>query len=421
MTQGPVSRIPKWLRASPSVMLGASLLALLLLISRQPSAVVNPQLFAEDGRVWFQNAYQFGAFPPLLWPYLGYLETFQRLIAGAALLLPLSLVPAFFIWVSLVVEVLPVAFLTSDRLAPLLPRRRVRLLIALGYLVIPAVQMSTLYLTQTQWCLAVLAVLVVLAPRSKRPGWRAFDFAAVALSGLSGPYALFLAPAALALAWIRRTRGQVALGVLVVTLALLQTGVLIHNLPAQRSAVLVAVHLNWLVGAELVATRMILVPVLGTPLGFYASQLGGAPLLLATLTLGAVILAVAIRHSSIEERLAVAVGLLTLVATMAAERHLWPEMLHSSGVLRYWFFPTMTWLVILAIVAFRSRTYLLRPLAVVLLCLAFLAGGLSTWEFPAVPNRHFQAAARQFKRATPGQDVRFQEDPPGWSFLLTKR
>lgn len=421
MAQGRVNRRPQWLQASPTLVLGASVLALLLLVSRQPSAVVNPQLFAEDGRVWFQNAYQFGPFQPLLWPYLGYLETFQRLIAGAALLLPLSLVPVLFTWVSLVVEVLPVAFLASDRLAPLIPRRRVRLLIALGYLVIPAVQMSTLYVTQTQWYLAVLAVLVVVSPRSRQPGWRAFDFVAVTLSGLSGPYALFLAPAALALAGIRRTRGQVALAALVLALAVLQAGVLVHNLPHQRSSVLVAGQFHWLVGAELVATRMILVPVLGTPLGFYASQLGGAPLLLGILALGAVMVAIAIRHGSIEERLVITVGLVTLVATLAIERNLWLAMLHSSGVLRYWFFPTMTWLVVLSIVAFRARTSLLRPLAVVLLCLAFLAGGLSTWEFPAVPNRHFQAAARRFQRATPGQEVRFQEDPPGWTFVLTKR
>lgn len=413
--------LPVWMRSSPTTIVAASLVALALLISRQPGAIMHPQIFAEDGKVWFHAAYQFGPFRPLLWPYLGYLETFQRLIAGAALLLPLTLIPAFFIVVSLLVEVLPVAFLASDRLAPLLPRRRVRLLIALGYLVVPTVQMSSAYLTQTQWSLAVLALLVVVAPRSNQPWWRAFDFVVVTLSGLSGPYAVFLAPAALALAWIRRTRGQIALAALVMALGLLQMGVLIYNLPIQRSAVLAPVHVSLMVCAELVATRMILVPVLGTPLGFYAAQLGGPILLLGVLAIGLAMLAIALAHGTVEERLAITVGLVTLGATLLLERRFWLPMLHSSGLMRYWFFPTMTWLAILAIVAFRARTHWARPLAVILLCLAFLVGGPSTWEFPAIPNRHFQAAAVEFQRARPGQSVRFEEDPPGWSFVLTKR
>lgn len=336
------------------------------------------------------------------------------------MLLPLSLVPAFFAWVSLLVEVLPVAFLASDRLAPLLPRPSVRLLIALGYLVIPAVQMSSPYVTQTQWYLAVLALLVVVAPRSVRRRWQVFDLVAVILSGLSGPYCVFLAPGALVLAGVRRTRGQTVIGVVVLALALLQAGVLIHNLPVQRAVVLASTHVSWLVGAESVATRMILVPVLGTPLGFYAGQLGGPILLLGALAVGLLLLAIALRHGTVEERLLIAVGLLTLVGTMIIERRFWLAMLHSSGLLRYWFFPTMTWLAILAVVAFRARTPWARPLAVILLCLAFLAG-LSTWEFPPIANRHFQATAAAFQRARPGESVRFQEDPPGWSFVLTKR
>lgn len=47
---------------------------------------------------------------------------------------------------------------------------------------------------------------------------------------------------------------------------MLQAGVLIHNLPTQRSWALAPAHLSLLVGTELIATRVILVPVLGTPL-----------------------------------------------------------------------------------------------------------------------------------------------------------
>lgn len=274
--------------------------------------------------------------------------------------------------------------------------------------------------TNTQWYLAVLAVLVVLAPRSNRRWWQAFDVVVVSLSGLSGPFCVFLAPEALVLAWVRRTRSQIALGALVLVLAMLQAGVLIHNLPIQRSVVLAPAHLSWLVGMEMVATRMNLVPVLGTPMGFYAAQLGPI-LLMGMLAIGLVMLAIALAHGNLEERLLIAVGMVTLAAATVVQRRLWAQMLHTNSAGRYWFFPMLTWLMILAIVAFRARPKLAGPLAVILLSLTLLVGVPSNWEYPAVQNRHFQLAAAEFGRARPGQSVRFQEEPRGWSVLLTKR
>jgi len=415
------SRLPGWMRASPTLVVGASLLALLLIISRQPSAIFNPQLFAEDGKVWFQNAYQFGPFQPLVWPYAGYLETFQRMAGAAALLLPLSLVPLFFAWVSLVVQVLPVAFLASDRLAPQLPRRWVRLLVALGYLAVPGTIGMGADVTNTEWYLAVLAVMVVLAPRSHRPWWQAFDLAVVTLSGLTGPFCIFLAPAALVLAWIRRTRSQIAVGAVVLGLAVLQAGVLVVNLPVQRSVVLVPVHVSLLVGLEMVATRMVMVPILGTPVAYYATQIDGLVVPVLVLAMALVMLTIALARGTVEQRLAIAVGMITLAAALVVQRRLWTVMLHTNGASRYWIFPMLSWLAILAIVAFRARLRWARPLAVILLSLTLLVGVPSDWEYPAVQNRHFQLAAAEFGRARPGQSVRFQEEPRGWSFLLTKR
>lgn len=412
--------MPPWLSSSPTVVWAACTVALLLIISRQPSAVLHPPLLFEDGKVWYQNAYQFGPFRPLMWPYFGYLETFQRLVAGAALILPLTLVPLFFALVTLVVQVLPVAFLASDRLAPLIPRRSVRLVVALGCLVVPTDADIGTYMTSTEWYLAVLAVLVVLAPRSTRPWWRTFDMVAVTLSGLSGPFCIFLAPAAVLLALVRRSRGQAVLGALVLLTAGLQAGILAANLLAQRADLLAPVHVSLLLGVEMVATRMLTVPILGTPLGYYAIQLVGPFGAVAVVAIALVMLAIALAQGSLEMRLLIAVGLITLVVTMGLERRLWVTMLVSIGSSRYWFFPILTWLTILAVVAFRARTRRLAPLAVILLSLALLVGLPSAWEYPAMHNADFQRAAAAFARALPGQSVRFNE-PLGWTFVLTKR
>jgi hypothetical protein len=46
-------------------------LAIALVISRQPSALFHPQFFAEDGHVFFADAYNFGWFVSLFRTYSG--------------------------------------------------------------------------------------------------------------------------------------------------------------------------------------------------------------------------------------------------------------------------------------------------------------------------------------------------------------
>ena len=51
------------------------LAALLAIFSRQPGTLLRPQFFAEDGWVWYQQAYNLGWFRPLFITQAGYLQT----------------------------------------------------------------------------------------------------------------------------------------------------------------------------------------------------------------------------------------------------------------------------------------------------------------------------------------------------------
>src|SRR5215813_4397031 len=81
-----------------------------LLASRRPDAVTSPQLWAEEGSVYFKNAYEEPWLMTVFTPAGGYLVIFPRLIAWAGTLLPLSRVPAFFAAVAALVQILPVLF-----------------------------------------------------------------------------------------------------------------------------------------------------------------------------------------------------------------------------------------------------------------------------------------------------------------------
>ncbi len=67
--------------------------ALVAIFSRLPGAFLHPQFFAEDGWVWYQQAYNLHWLRSLGIAQAGYLQTLPRLVAGVTLLLPMQWAP----------------------------------------------------------------------------------------------------------------------------------------------------------------------------------------------------------------------------------------------------------------------------------------------------------------------------------------
>jgi hypothetical protein len=86
-----------------------------VLVSRRPDVLFNAQFWAEDGKMWYADAYNLGVLQPFLHPAAGYFDTFPRLAALASLLLPLGVVPLLFSCIAIVFQVLPAQFLLSSR------------------------------------------------------------------------------------------------------------------------------------------------------------------------------------------------------------------------------------------------------------------------------------------------------------------
>ncbi|HEX8355443.1 MAG TPA: hypothetical protein VF611_21225, partial [Pyrinomonadaceae bacterium] len=138
----------------------------MLIIARRPDAIFNAQFWAEDGAVWYADAYNVGAFKSLFFPAAGYFQTASRLTASLTQLLPLSRAPLAFALVAVAVQALPANLLISSRFSRLIPRLSVRALLAFAYLALPNSAEIHANLTNTQWRLAVITLLVVLAEPS---------------------------------------------------------------------------------------------------------------------------------------------------------------------------------------------------------------------------------------------------------------
>ena len=117
--------------------------ALIATFTRLPGALLHPQFFAEDGWVWYQQAYNLGWLRTLGITQAGLLHTLPRLAAGLALLFPMQWAPFIMNLAGAMVQVLPVSALLSRRCTPWGPLP-VRILMAVLYIVSPTRRRSTL-------------------------------------------------------------------------------------------------------------------------------------------------------------------------------------------------------------------------------------------------------------------------------------
>ncbi len=125
-------------------------LVLAVLISRRPDLFLRPQFFAEDGAIWYAQAYNRGWIASLLIPNAGYLNAVQRLAAGLALTVPLKFAPLLMNCCGLLIQALPVPVLLSARCRTW-ASLQMRLGMAAIYVFIPNAPEVHVVVTDSQW------------------------------------------------------------------------------------------------------------------------------------------------------------------------------------------------------------------------------------------------------------------------------
>src|SRR5690242_13483628 len=90
-------------------------------LSRRPDAFLNPPFFAEDGNVWFAEAYNFGWLRALFITHTGYFQTLPRLGAALALTVPLAHAPLVMNIIGLIVQIAPAVYLLSAKMSQWAP------------------------------------------------------------------------------------------------------------------------------------------------------------------------------------------------------------------------------------------------------------------------------------------------------------
>jgi hypothetical protein len=407
--------------------IGTFLIALLILFSRRPDAILNAQFYAEDGTFWYADAYHH-SWHCLFMSEQGYLHTVPRLVALFALIFPLALAPFVMNLIALFFQILPINFFLSSRFnsIPL----SIRVLGGLLYLAVPNSFEIHANATNIQWHLALLACLVILANSPSATAWKIFDASILVLASVDSPLGIPLVALVAGIWWIRREKRAELQLLALVPGTMIEISVLLFSQTrrlASNGANLTRLgsilggqvfmssilgvrtlmqfhfgHMRYLLVLELCAT------FIGLAVVIYALLFAPTELKLFIL-FSASILAMALHHP---------------LATMEPTPGQW-ELLRIPGFgNRYYFFPMLAFFACLIwMVTNTTWTAKLPRRAALLILLLSPIGILRDWRYKPFVDFNFPKYVAMFERAAPGTRVVIPTNPiwTDWTMELVKR
>jgi hypothetical protein len=397
-----------------------------LIVSRRPDGIWNPQFWAEDGTLWYAQAYNEGALHALATPAAGYLQTFSRLTAALSLPFALRHAPLVFELAAILVQALPPLYVLSDRFSETMPDLRVRLIAALLLIGAPNGFEVQSNVTNAQTHLALLALLIVLAAPPRGPVAAAGDILLLLLAGLSSPTCVLLFPVAVLSWWYRRTPWRAAVAATVLVPATVQTLTYLTSGGAGRESTPLGASGALLL--RIVGGQIFTAGIVGAKPYSFALRHGGAwtPTVMVLIALiGLLLVARALWWSgSLELRLCTLFGALALAAgltspTIKATAR-WEALCVPNAGGRYYAPAILAVLALLLWSACADPSRSLRRMSRALLATVLLVGMPLDWWVAPRPDLDFARHAELFAIAPPGAVVQIPIPPRGWRMTLHK-
>ena len=161
--------------------------AAVILFSRRPDVFTAPQLWAEDGTIYFLGGT--GGWPSLWESQGNYLAFLPRLTAVLSNFAPVFYAPILYETAAVAVCLAAVIKAASPRVGLPLPA-----FAGLAVVLVPNMDEITANITNAQWFGAVILVLVCISQPPTNLGQTARDVLALILFGLTGPFVIFAFP-----------------------------------------------------------------------------------------------------------------------------------------------------------------------------------------------------------------------------------
>lgn len=408
------------------------LAACALIVSRRPDSLFQARFLAEDGHVWFADAYNLGWIHTLFRSQDGYYQTLPRLAAALSLLVPFRFAPLAMNLCALAVQATPVSLLLSQRCSRW-GSWGLRAAMALVYLGLPNSREMSVTITEAQWYLALIACILLLSFLPRGRLGKVFDAAVFVLCGLTGPFCVLLLPIAAWALWIAgETRRWLPIGVFTVSAAVQASALLITD-HAGRTRI-APLGASWPMFVRILSGHVYLGALLGQ--NFYG-LVGRQDLLELVVIAGTALVVVVAVWSETEIRLFLLFVALTFFAGLRSPTTGPPNglsawiMLAKTPGIRYWFLPDLAFLWALLVcvsgISIRglsglsAQVVLLAKFACALLLAVACFGVWHDWRIAPFPDLNFAGYAQRLEQAPQGEMLVIPENPPGWKIVLTKR
>ena len=393
----------------------AFVIALLLMIARRTDILTNAMFWAEDGAVFYADAYNHG-WQSLIQPYAGYLQLFPRIVFDVAALLPVRWAPLADVWVALLVRAALPAFIFSSRLAWMDWRAKVAL--TAYYLLMPNLAEVHANIVNTQLYLGLYLLAVILADPPRKLAWKIHDWAMLVIAGLSGPFIIFLLPILAFRLYAQRDLPSARRPFIGAAAAIAV---------AQMACIGITAGLNWPFDANpldmlgILGTRVYLGFI--TPVrwaGYIANSIAAIPLFAA----GAIISIAVFMRGDWRARGLVLIAPLMLVAAFYSpvfshSQPQWPGYFDDNPAERFFVVTSVAWA---GTVFYFAATYLRRLSALTLAAAIAVSGFFILLEFTIapVPGASFGNEAETIEAAESGTILAVPIAPPGWAMTLIK-
>ena len=403
------------------------ILATLLIILRKPSLIIGPQFWAEDGLIFYSQAYNEGL-SAIFNNYAGFIQLYMRIVSEIAVHFGLILGPLIFSFGSIIVMLLPLFILWSSPklLFEKYPYRQL-LLFTYLYLLIPHLQEVFGTLTNAGWYLALAAAFCIIRPEKNSKKWLTFDAMVLFISGLTGPYCLFLLlPATLMCFYEKDKKNRfIKLGIVLIC-CIIQAFVLIganqksaYSLNTQKTSIVAEYQRP----IKIVGMRFVEVPLLG--IGSVNEHIAKSSqsllfgLFVICLTL------VAVLRSNIRIKALIIFSATAFIFSLFRAQTVtvvdfW-KMIQYSDLIgqRYFFLPFIVWVVILILLKQQKDKYLTGVMSGALLALFVLVFPASFY-ISGNENRQYNKFVENFNNAYSGT-VNCTSINPDMKMCLKKR
>ncbi|MGC0826459.1 glucosyl transferase [Pantoea agglomerans] len=398
------------------------LIIVFLIIMRRPDIITNAQPWAEDGRFWLQDAYNNGIFSTLFMPENGYFQTISRLTYSIALVFGLNKAALVANLIGILIRASFVCYIISGRMsfAPF----ACRVTVAVYVLLMPNIAEGYPNITNMHWYLSMYLLCVIMSDKPDSTAEKVHDFIILIISGLSGPFIIFLAPCLLMKRVIEHggiigaIRKINSFDIIFTVCFCIQLYTILTSSGATRSSAPLGASIQLF--SDITFYRIIrgaLVDNTWKP-GINGNQ--------ASIVLNAIIIISILyyalksgwRYKSILLFPSLMLGFALAKPMMSMTDPQWPLFLSPLGGERYFFVTNIAFFCFITFIASKTK----RPF-VALLCLNIFMIPMYIRHFQIYP--YFEVGYKQqieaFDKAASGTEADISINPPGWKMHLIKK